>query len=263
MTELTVAEQQKLGRIREIKKLVNSEEMQKRFESMVGDSKGTYLASILDLYTSDLSNCNPQAVMMECIKAAVLKLPISKALGYAYVVPYRDKPTFIIGYRGLLQLAMRTGQYKTINADAVYEGETVVENRVTGEIQITGTPKDRKNAVGYFAYFEMKSGYRKMLYWSKERVIEHAKKYSKTYNSNSSPWHTEFDEMAKKTLLRNLLSKYGTVSIEFANAMADETDEKVEAEVAEKGNAEELVFDDVNEAIPIEDAEIADAEPGF
>ena len=149
--------------------------VQNKLEGLLGESKNTFLASLLDLYTSDgnLMLCDPKLVMGEAMKAAVLKLPITKSLGFAYIVPFKNKkgesiPTFIMGYRGYIQLAMRTGQYKSINADCVYEGETAKFNRVTGELEITGEAKSDK-AIGYFAYFQRLNGFYKAIYWTAKR----------------------------------------------------------------------------------------------
>ena len=126
--------------------------------------------------------CDPESVAMECIKAAALKLPISKALGFAYVVPFKGKPTFLVGYKGLIQLAMRTGQYRTINSDEVFEGELIKKDKLTGEIDMTGE-KVSETVEGYFAYFELINGFAKTLYMTKPEVEAWAKKYSPSYGS--------------------------------------------------------------------------------
>jgi recombinase, phage RecT family len=185
-------------------------------KNALGEHADAFRASMFDLYSGDttLQKCNPRSVAMECLKAATLKLPISKALGFAYVVPYGDTPTFIIGYKGLIQLAQRTGLYKTLNAAPVYEGVYRGENWLTGEIDLGGE-KINDTVVGYVAYFRLINGFEKALYMTSEHVAAHAKKYSKSFNSNYSPWKTEFDKMACKTVLRQLLSKYGPMTIDM------------------------------------------------
>jgi recombination protein RecT len=182
---------------------------------------------------------------MEALKAATLKLPINKSLGFAYIVPYKDAPSFQIGYKGYLQLAMRTGQYKYINADIVYEGEEVKTDRVTGATTISGEVKS-SNAVGYFAYIQMINGFEKMIYWPKDKVISHAKKFSKTYGGANSSWATNFDAMALKTMIRNLLSKYGIMSVEMISAMSSDTDERnpearADEEIEREANAGDVI----------------------
>ena len=233
-----------------MKQYCASQNVQAKLEGLLGESKNSFVASLLDLYTSDtaLMACNPALVMAEAMKAAVLKLPITKSLGFAYIVPFKDGsgtpiPTFIMGYRGYIQLALRTGQYRSINADCVYEGETAKFNRVTGILEITGEATSDK-AIGYFAYFEMLNGFYKAIYWTREKVTEHAKKKSKSWKKQNSPWHTDFDAMACKTMLRQILSKYGFMSVEFMNAIAHDVDDDVDAEVAANGNASPLLIDD-------------------
>ena len=227
-----------------------NQNVQAKLEGLLGESKNSFVASLLDLYTSDtnLMACDPALVMAEAMKAAVLKLPITKSLGFAYIVPFKDGngnsiPTFIMGYRGYIQLAMRTGQYKSINADCVYEGETAKFNRVTGELTITGEAKSDK-AIGYFAYFEMLNGFYKAIYWTREKVTEHAKKKSKSWKRQNSPWHTDFDAMACKTMLRQILSKYGFMSVEVMTAIAHDVDDEVSADVEANGNGAPLVIED-------------------
>lgn len=232
-----------------MKRYCASQNVQAKLEGLLGESKNSFVASLLDLYTSDsaLMACDPALVMAEAMKAAVLKLPITKSLGFAYIVPFKDAsgtpiPTFIMGYRGYIQLAMRTGQYRSINADCVYEGETAIFNRVTGMLEITGEAKSDK-AIGYFAYFEMLNGFYKAIYWTREKITEHAKKKSKSWRKQNSPWHTDFDAMACKTMLRQILSKYGFMSVEFMTAIAHDVDDDVNADVAANGNGVPLVIE--------------------
>jgi recombination protein RecT len=188
---------------------------------------------------------------MECLKAATLKLPINKALGFAYVIKFNNSvqlpdgtwtkvptPTFIPGYKGYIQMAMRTGQYRTINADIVYEGEIQKVNKLTGELRFDGT-KTSDKVVGYFAYFELLNGFNKTLYVELEDMAKHAKKYSPSIKADKKVtietlkslagkdpsgigWSGGFDDMAIKTVLRNLLSKYGYLSVEMQNALSDD-----------------------------------------
>lgn len=249
---------------KQMKVLINSQVLMDRVQKMLGASAGTFLSSVLDLYTSDgyLNKCDPNAVMAEAMKAASLSLPITKALGFAYIVPYGNVPTFIIGYRGLIQLAMRTGKYKTINAGCVYEGERMVENRITGEIKIEGEPTSDK-AIGYFAYMELTNGFSKMVGWTREKVVSFAKKKSRSYNVANSAWQTDFDSMAQKTVLRQLLSKYGIMSVEYVDALAHDEDERIEAQIVDVANAEPLTLpDDTAAAAPATvDAANDNAEP--
>lgn len=227
------------------KNLLNTQTIKAQVKKSLGDNAGAFLSSMIDLYNGDtyLQKCNPKEVIGECIKAAALKLPIVKTLGFAYVVPYKNKPTFTIGYKGLIQLAQRTGQYKCINADSVYEGELKGFNKLSGEIDLTGE-KISDTVIGYFAYIRLVSGFEKVLYMTKDDVEVWAKKYSPSYNSKYTPWQTEFDKMAQKTVLRRLIGTYGSMSIEMSKAM--EQDDKgitPKKEIDKKANkGEEIGF---------------------
>lgn len=235
--------------------ILDNENTKKLLQDSLKENAGAFSASVIDLYNSDkyLQMCDPKQVFAECLKAVSLKLPISKQLGFAYVIPYKNVPQFQIGYKGMIQLCMRTGAYKYINADVVYKGEFVGADKLTGEVDLSGE-KISDEVVGYFAYIETVNGFKKALYWSKEKVIEHAQKFSKSYNSANSVWKSNFDSMAIKTVLRNLLSKYGVMSVEMANAMQAE---EAPAQLPEESAANEIdVAADVSE--PPADAESAD-----
>ncbi|MGE4334600.1 MAG: recombinase RecT [Pigmentiphaga sp.] len=231
-----------------LKLALSTESVRAQFQNALKDNAGPFIASIIDLYGSDrnLQECEPSAVIMEALKAATLKLPINKQLGFAYIVPYRSKgqaiPQFQIGYKGYIQLAMRTGQYRYLNADMVYEGMTVVRNHLTGEMTFTGEPTSSK-PVGYFCYMELLNGFSKVVYMTRDEIVEHAKRYSKSWGRDSSAWSTNFDEMALKTVARRLLSKYGILSTEMVTALSitrdeEDAEEEAEREVASQANGE-------------------------
>lgn len=228
--------------------ILNAESTKKLLENTLKENAGAFSASILDLYNTDrtLQQCDPRAVFGECLKAASLKLPINKQLGFAYVVPYKSGgvtlPQFQIGYKGLIQLALRTGAYRYINAGAVYEGEFKSTDKLTGEVDLSGE-KISDDVVGYFAYIETTNGFKKALYWTKDKVTGHAVKYSKSYKSTNGAWATNFDEMAIKTVLRNLLSHYGYMSVEMANAFEAEDNAVTAAEVMREGDSEPVVIE--------------------
>lgn len=211
----------------------------------------SFVASIIDLYAGDnyLQNCDPQLVAMQAMKAAVLKLPVIKSMGFAYIVPYKSGEKFIpqlqIGYKGLIQLAIRTNQYKYIHADVVYEGEFRKANKLTGEFDLSGT-RTGDTIIGYFAHFEMVNGFSKTLYMTVDQVTYHAKKYSKSFNTASSPWKTEFDAMAKKTVLRGLFSHWGYLSTEMQETFNQEDADVADGvlrEFASNGNVKPAGFE--------------------
>ncbi|MBS6476092.1 MAG: recombinase RecT [Clostridiales bacterium] len=206
--------------------IVQNDATMKILEASLKENAGAFAASVIDLYNTDsyLQQCDPKAVFGECLKAVSLKLPIVKGLGFAYIVPYKGVPQFQIGYKGLIQLAMRTGAYKYINAGSVYEGELKSVDKLTGDVDLSGEAVSDK-VIGYFAYMETLNGFRKALYWSKEKSVRHAAKFSKSYNSGSAIWKEHADEMFTKQVLRNLLSKWGVLSVEMVNAFSSESEE--------------------------------------
>lgn len=233
-----------IAKVETFKGIVNTQDMVKRMTSACGTKEAAFqfMASMLDLYEGDayLQQCDPQKVVMECIKAASLNLPLVKSLGYAYVVPYKNVPTFTIGYKGYIQLALRSGKYKCLNADCVYEGEEIAFNRLSGRLSISGA-KTSDKAVGYFAYFELVNGFEKTLYMTVDEIRAYAQKYSKAYNNG--PWQTEFDAMAKKTVIRQIL-KYGPMSTEMQKAEVEEikaAETAARAEIAANANAGEVI----------------------
>jgi recombination protein RecT len=126
---------------------------------------------------------------------------------------------FQMGYKGFIQLALRTGQYKNINASEIYDGELVNHDRITGDVEIDTKKKRSNSIIGYVAYFKLLNGFEKMLYMSKEQVEIHGGKYSKSYAQKYSRWQQDFDSMALKTVIKLLLSKYGILSVEMQTAM--------------------------------------------
>lgn len=226
-----------------LKDALNTESVMEQFRNALQENAGAFVASIIDLYGSDtyLQQCNPNAVIMEALKAATLKLPLNKQLGFGYIVPFKKGdvvvPVFTIGYKGYIQLAMRTGQYKHLNAGIVYEGMKIIRHVLSGETEIIGEPTSDKPQ-GYFAYMQLLNGFTKTLHMTHSEVLCHAKRYSRSYNSNNSSWKTNFEEMAIKTVIRRLLSKYGMLSTEMVTALTQDTDDDMEAQVADEVEAE-------------------------
>lgn len=254
-----------------LKAVINADSVQAQFKNALGDHKDAFIASLIDLYTGDksLQTCKPQAVILEALRAATLRLPLNKALGFAYIVVYNNTvknpdgswtkvptPTFIPGYKGYIQLAMRTGQYRTINADIVYEGELRKVNKLTGEIAFDGE-KTSDKVIGYFCYFELLNGFSKTLYVSLQDMAAYAKRYSPSVGkattveqliakandgvvSKKVGWEGNFNDMALKTTIRRLLSKYGYLSVEMQSAMAKDTEE------SEIGNRDAMLAEGAN-----------------
>src|SRR5690606_33794773 len=140
-----------------------------------------------------------------------------------YIVPYKGQPQFQMGYKGYIQLAMRSGQYQRIEVNEVYEGELTVVNRFTCDFEFNPEGRQSDKVVGYLAYFRLINGFEKYLYMTVEQVQAHAKRFSQSYGKGFSPWTTDFDAMAKKTVLKRLLATYGILSIDMQTAqLADQ-----------------------------------------
>lgn len=243
MAETAVAKQpsQKALAVKNFQAVMNNSYYQTLLQNTLKENKGTFTTSLMELATSDekLLQCAPNALMAEALKAASLHLPLNKQLGQCYILPFKNHgvmtPTLVVGTKGYLQLAMRTGKYETINSDVVYEGELKGYDKVTGNLDLSGV-RTSNVPIGYFAYMKMKNGFSKLLYMSLDEVCLYAKQYSPTvkFSEKATPatlkelalkqaasgvsdgvgWYSNFESMALKTVLRRLLSKWGELSIE-------------------------------------------------
>ncbi|WP_438423080.1 recombinase RecT [Aquimarina macrocephali] len=204
------------------KQLFQGKSIQQRFEKLLGDKAPGFISSVLQIVGSNklLSKSDPNTVLTAAATAATLDLPINQNLGFAWIVPYKGQAQFQMGWKGYVQLALRTGQYKRINVTEVYESQFTSFNRLTEELIADFNTEGEGKVVGYAAYFSLSNGMEKTCYWTKESVIKHAKKYSQAYSSKKSPWQDkdQFDAMAMKTVLKSTLSKWGIMSIEMQTA---------------------------------------------
>jgi recombinase, phage recT family len=230
------------------KHFFNSPAVKQKFSEVLDGNGQQFVASLLSIVTNNnlLAKATNESIMTAAMKAATLKLPIEPSLGMAYIVPYNrnekqgntwvkiNEAQFQMGYKGFIQLAQRSGQIRNINCDIVYKEEFLRYDKVYGTLHLKEEQVDSGEVEGYFASLELINGFRKMIFWKKEKVIAHAQKYSKTYDKQigdfkpGTPWKTEFDAMAQKTLIKELLSKYAPLSIELQEAiMADNEDSNV------------------------------------
>lgn len=212
---------------RTVKQLLNADAVKKRFDEVLADRAPQFMTSLLGLVNNEalLQKSDPNSVIQSALIAASLDLPIDKNLGYAWIVPYSGQAQFQLGYKGYIQLALRTGQYKNINVIEVYEGELVRFNRLTEELVIDFEQKESDKIIGYAAHFELLNGFKKTVYWSKDQVEKHKTKYSKS----GFGWGKDWDAMAKKTVLKNMLSKWGILSVEMQKAYSeDEQTERID-----------------------------------
>lgn len=214
--------------------LLQSEGYQKLINNTLRDKEkaNRFIASISSAVAVNptLQECDGATILSGGLLGESLNLSPSTQLGHYYLVPFNDTKnnrkvaTFQLGYKGILQLAIRSGQYKKINVISVKKGELISYNPLEEEIKIELIEdeeiRENTETVGYYAMFELVNGFKKSMYWSKSKMEAHALKYSKGYKAKKGYtfWESNFDGMAYKTMLRQLISKWGIMSIELQNA---------------------------------------------
>ena len=223
-----------------LKSMVNDERTKNKFKEMLGNKAVGFLTSLINTTNGNaqLQQADPNSILKAGAIAATLDLPIDPNLGFAYIVPYKKKykdelgnwnekneAQFQMGYKGFVQLAIRTGQYKRINVAVMYEGQFESYDPITDELKYNLENKLSDEITHYVAYFQTINGFEKYNIMSKEEVEQHGMKFSKTFKKEKSTWQTDFNAMAKKTVLKLLLSKFGILSIEMQTAL--KTDQAV------------------------------------
>ena len=248
-TELV--EKKATGVVAQVKGILDGANVKARFQEVLGNKAPQFMASIVNVVSASqqLKQCDANSIMVAAFVAASFDLPIDSNLGFAALVPYdkkmKDKngnwtkvklAQFQMMYKGFIQLAIRTGEYEKMNCSAVYEDELISYNPITGECEFVTDFRNcsqRNNGetdkiAGYYAWFRLRSGFTKELFMSKGEVMNHAKTYSQSFrydlndNKQSSKWTTDFDAMAKKTVIKLLLSKWGILSVEMQRAITDD-----------------------------------------
>ncbi len=234
-----------------IQKLVHDKGFIKQAEDTLGEGTHQFLSSVLSLSNSNpgLLKCDPVKLYNCCLMAAAIKLPFNHNLGQAYIIAYKGEPQLQIGWKGFIQLAQRSGQFKTIGANAVYDSEIGGIDSMTGEIIFNFKLEKTGKIVGYMAYFELLNGFKKNLYMTSDELKKHAGRYSQTFKSGFGVWVDNFDAMAQKTVIKLLLNKFAPLSIDLqkaieidqADAEGDYSDNKPRVELAEAvlGESEE------------------------
>ena len=220
-----------------VKEFFSREDVKGKFQELLGQKSVGFLTSVLQITNQNslLSKATPVSIYNSAAMAATLDLPINQNLGFAYIVPYNEKykdaqgqwqqrcvAQFQIGWKGLVQLAQRSGQYKSINVVEVYENQFKKYNALTEDLDADFEIDGNGQVVGYVAYFRLLNGFEKTVYWSKSKVEQHGKKFSKTYENSNGVWKSNFDAMAKKTVLKSAISKWGILSIEMTKAIVSD-----------------------------------------
>lgn len=212
--------------------LISKEGYQKRFNELLGRRAPQFIASLVTMINDEPAmmetfHDNPISIIKAALRAAAYDLPIDPALGQAYIVPFRNKgkmeATFIIGYKGLYQLAVRTGVYKKINVVDVRDGELLNYDRLTEEAEFRWMDDEEERQktpiAGYCAYFELTNGMRKCIYRTAQQINCHERKFRKGKGDYPSKgWRDNWEAMASKTVLRELLGKWGLLSINYQTA---------------------------------------------
>jgi recombination protein RecT len=229
MTTKTPAVQTAQKTVARPKDFFNQDNVKAKFAELMGKRSAAFLSSVLQCVAqnSDLAQADVNSIYQSAMMAATLDLPINNNLGFAYIIPYNQKDgdnwkkvaQFQLGYKGFIQLAQRSGQFKTISATPIYDGQLKSVNPLTGfEFDFSVVPSGEP--VGYAAYFSLINGFEKTLYMTKEEMTKHGTSYSKTFKFGV--WKNNFDAMALKTVTKLLLSKYAPLSIEMQKAVASD-----------------------------------------
>lgn len=215
---------------------LTQDEVKDQINKVVGGKDGQrFISAIISATTANpaLQECTNQSILSGALLGESLKLSPSPQLGQYYLVPYNDNnkgkvAQFQLGYKGYIQLAIRSGQYKKLNVLAIKEGELIRFDALNEEIEVKliDDEEARESAptIGYYAMFEYVNGFKKAMYWSKAKMEAHAIKYSPGYAADKRKgtaytfWTKDFDGMAYKTMLRQLISKWGIMSIEMTTA---------------------------------------------
>lgn len=242
-----------------VKSLFNRDDVKKKFQELLGKRSSSFITSVLQIVSSNdlLLKADPASIYHSAAVAATLDLPLNNNLGFAYIVPFNQKQKdgtykqvaqFQLGYKGFIQLAQRSGQFKTISAAPIFEGQLVEENPLTGFLFDFKAKKSDK-IIGYAAYFELLNGFQKTIYLTTAQLKDHGVKYSQTFKKGFGLWKDDFDAMAIKTVLKLLLAKFAPLSIEMQRAVV------VDQSVINNEEGTEVTYLDNEEVVIDKEAE--------
>ena len=249
----SLATQRNAGKPQTFSAFLTSDAIKNRINAMVGGKDGQrFISAVISAVSVNpgLTECEHSTILSAALLGESLKLSPSPQLGQYYLVPFNDKKRgtkvaqFQLGYKGYIQLATRSGQYKKLNVMAIKEGELIRFDALNEEIEVKliedDTAREQAKTIGYYAMFEYTNGFRKAMYWSREKMMAHADKYSMAFSAAkykdlldgkipqsemwkySSFWYKDFDGMAYKTMLRQLISKWGIMSIDLQTAVVND-----------------------------------------
>lgn len=238
-----------------VKGFFDKPDVKKRFDELMGKRSSQFIVSVLQIAAQNslLAKADPVSIYQSAIVAATLDLPLNQNLGFAYIVPYNTKQAdgsyktvaqFQMGYKGFIQLAQRSGQFKSIYSAPIFEGQIKDENPLEGYV-FDFNNKKSDVVIGYAARFKLINGYEATYFMSIEQLKKHGSKYSKTFSNKSGLWNTDFDSMASKTVIKQLLSKFAPLSVEMQKAVV------ADQGVVNDGETIDVTYID-NETIPVD-----------
>ena len=216
-----------------LKTFFESANVQNKIKELVGKNAATFATSVMQIANSNsmLKTADPMSIFNAACMAATLNLPLQNGLGFAYIVPFRnnkEKKTeaqFQIGYKGFIQLAQRSGQFKRLVALPVYKKQLIKKDFINGfEFDWEQEPEQNENPIGYYAYFKLVNDFSAELYMSHDDIVKHAQRYSQTFKKGYGVWHDNFEAMALKTVTKLLLSKQAPLSVEMQQAVLADQD---------------------------------------
>ena len=252
--------------------MLDGEAMRGRFNDLLGKRAPQFISSLVSLVNADTNLQQafyeaPMTVIQSALKAATFDLPIDQNLGYAYIVPFKNgkkngdgtytkvmEASFILGWKGMHQLALRTGSYKTINVVDIREGELLSYNKLTEDIDIRFVEdedeREKLKVIGYVGYYRLVNGAEKTIYMTVKQIENHEKKNRKGEYMGKG-WRDDFDAMARKTVYRKLIGKWGVMSIDYQSredgmSLAEQMAEENKLEYGDTSSFVEADFDEVD-----------------
>lgn len=211
-----------------LRELFNNPIIKTKIEQLVGKNSATFATSVMQIANSNalLRTAEPSSIFNAACMAATLNLPLQNELGFAYIVPFKNnkerkvEAQFQIGYKGFIQLAQRSGQFKRLVALPVYKKQLLKKDFINGfEFDWEQEPEKDENPIGYYAYFKLVNDFSAELYMSHDDIVKHAQRYSQTFKKGFGVWHDNFEAMALKTVMKLLLSKQAPLSVEMQQAV--------------------------------------------
>lgn len=211
-----------------LRELFNDPIIKTKVEQLIGKNSATFATSVMQIANSNalLRTAEPSSIFNAACMAATLNLPLQNGLGFAYIVPFKNNKErkvegqFQIGYKGFIQLAQRSGQFKRLVALPVYKNQLLKKDFINGfEFDWEQEPEKDENPIGYYAYFKLVNDFSAELYMSHDDIVKHAQRYSQTFKKGFGVWHDNFEAMALKTVMKLLLSKQAPLSVEMQQAV--------------------------------------------